>query len=170
MHCYVAMSNLLEPLLESEGRQVNSCGALCFRTRFAMYSRRDKPSRFLPSPLAGLTRQWHARGGESKRAGLFDLFLANGSLSGGGATARLGQSEPGARADKARSSRVWPTWAGTAIVRRQATCRSVPLSWKNSTLTFSVDYKGNWKSRAIVTNHYKEGIPNSTRIVQGSNL
>lgn len=84
------MSNLLEPLLVSGGRQVNSCGALCFHTRFAMYSRRDKPSRFLPSPLAGLTRQWHARGGESKRAGLFDLFLANGSLSWGRGNRSIG--------------------------------------------------------------------------------
>lgn len=34
----------------------------------------------------------------------------------------------------------------TSIVRREATCWSVPLAWKNCTLTFSVDYKETGKA------------------------
>lgn len=78
-------------------------------------------------------------------AGGFDPFLANRFQSGAERRAVRANRRRG-RQRQASSPRAWSTWAGTAIVRREATCWSVPLAWKNGALTFSMDYKGTGKA------------------------
>lgn len=78
-------------------------------------------------------------------AGGFDPFLSNRFSSWAERRASKANRRQ-SREREALSPRDWYTWARTAIVRREATCWSVPLAWKNGTLTFSVDYKETGKA------------------------
>lgn len=108
---------------------------------FNLYSRQDNPRAFFVFRAARSHAAVACTGRESERAGLSDLFLPNRLRRKGGAAALRGPISARAVSRRASSPRASYTWAWAAIVRRQATCRSVPLAWKNGALTFSVDYK-----------------------------
>lgn len=120
---------------------MNYCGTQCFLFAVQLYSRLDSPRAFSVSnwshaAVACTGGIW---------AGGFDPFLSNRFSSWAERRAFKANRRRG-RQRQALSTRAWYTWAGTAIVRREATCWSVPFAWKNGTLTFSVDYKETGKA------------------------
>lgn len=117
---------------------------------FNLYSRQDNPRAFFVFRAARSHAAVACTGRESERAGLSDLFLPNRLRRKGGAAALRGPISARAVSRRASSPRASYTWAWAAIVRRQATCRSVPLAWKKRRTHVFRGLQGSWKSHAAV--------------------
>lgn len=105
---------------------VDSCGTRCF---YLLLRTPDRPSRFFGFEL--VSRGCSMQG---KLSGRIILLLTN-SLYSWVELLYVIANWRKTRERQARSPRAWYTWAGTAIVRREATCWSVLLAWKKTTLS-----------------------------------
>lgn len=122
--------------------------AMLFFTCCASASSSRRPSRFFFFELTSRGSSMH----EENRAGGIDPTLSNRKSSW--AERRFsGANRWRTRERQAWSPRAWYTWAGTAIVRREATCWNVPLPWKKRHPHVFCGLNGKWKSHAVLHDH-----------------
>lgn len=156
MKCWFCLlvSYLRGPLYESGEDRWIPVARFVFACAFTVYSRQDKPSRLLPSSLlVSRGSGMHAVGNPSRRVGLTYFWPMAQSLRAGQPLDLANQNRE--RERTRLTFRVsHPRELGQLLYADRQRAEALPSPEKNSTLTFSVDYKGNWKTRAAVTGHY----------------